>query len=808
METTTYQRFWTTKQKILLYIFSLLLLLFTLSNDLFCIADLQDELTGESLLELSLEELLDVSVKTGNITGLSQNQIPVSVTIITANDIENTPARNIYDIIEIYVPGAIFFNHYDSPHIGMRGIITDRNYKFLLLVNGRNMNLNAHNGATSELELWDMTDIEKIEIIRGPGSVTYGPGAVAGIINIQTKIPTDETIIKANANLCTPYSSAGVSANINTNLFGGNIYSHFSIQSTKGYEDPVVYAPLDNNIFNYMGYDKTSIRIPMDYRSDYGNQPQLKFHIQYDFLEDWSFSTRYTRQGSSQNPAIGKSFRQFGYDSLGYPALGAPFNLAQTSDQHFTASLKNILDIKENVSLSSLISFSSESYIRNSEWMLYFLENSDMSPDSMKIFQDVNNICNHEYDFSETSLLGSFILNSKISENIDLAIGLESSYNFWGPSWGKDSKDFRMGDNGDIISGIDSHIYGSIFEGKGVPAGEGYFVGNGWNTITYSFLTELLWNIDESFSLLVSARSDKNTYSKWLFSPRIALNYELFENNILKLVIQQSQRMNTSSQLLIQHLSNIETEPETLNSIELLYSGAVNNEIAINTSIFYNDLDVISWYNVGRTTIPTGNLDVFGIELDGKYTNDFIDIIFNQSYIKQVNWVLADNVFFSGISYSDYYLELSGLTFSSYGNDLTNWSNFAPKLIINYKMFDEKLVFHVDSRVFWGFEGGKSGIELMKNAIDTTNSESNFLIDIIDVMEEQKMFDADFRLNAQCSYLFNDYFKISIGCMNLLSTGNSKRYTYDSGIKKEKNFFRGSFIEEPTTFFFKIDIMY
>ena len=90
---------------------------------------------SENLFDLSFEELMNVQVTTGNIIGMSLDKIPASVTMINSEQIENSSFRNLYDIIEEFVPGAIWMNHYDSPHLGIRGIITDRNYKFLLILN-------------------------------------------------------------------------------------------------------------------------------------------------------------------------------------------------------------------------------------------------------------------------------------------------------------------------------------------------------------------------------------------------------------------------------------------------------------------------------------------------------------------------------------------------------------------------------------------------------------------------------------------------------------------------------------------------
>ena len=49
------------------------------------------------------------------------------------------------------------------------------------------MNMKCSNGPIFEIHNKDLSDIERIEIVSRPGSVIYGPGAVAGIINITTK---------------------------------------------------------------------------------------------------------------------------------------------------------------------------------------------------------------------------------------------------------------------------------------------------------------------------------------------------------------------------------------------------------------------------------------------------------------------------------------------------------------------------------------------------------------------------------------------------------------------------------------------
>lgn len=142
------------------------------------------------LLKMSLEELMEVKVITGTLTEMKRSDIPVSFTIITKEEIAVSAARNLFDLIEIYVPSATFVNHWMGQRIGIRGVSGDMNFSYLLIVNGIKMNDAYMGQPLTEMQNKDLGDIEKIEIIRGPGSVTYGPGAIGGVINITTKNAT------------------------------------------------------------------------------------------------------------------------------------------------------------------------------------------------------------------------------------------------------------------------------------------------------------------------------------------------------------------------------------------------------------------------------------------------------------------------------------------------------------------------------------------------------------------------------------------------------------------------------------------
>ncbi len=172
-------------EKILIFarIFSTIIILMSSGKIL---ADEVEE--ANDLFDLSIEELMNVEVaSTATLTEANPRLVPAAVTTITEEDIQASGARSLFELLDIYVPNLQWIRHnWEADHLGLRGIINDRDDKYLLLVNGRIMNDRTHYGALSERDLMYLKDIHHIDIIRGPGSGLYGPGAVSMVINIIT----------------------------------------------------------------------------------------------------------------------------------------------------------------------------------------------------------------------------------------------------------------------------------------------------------------------------------------------------------------------------------------------------------------------------------------------------------------------------------------------------------------------------------------------------------------------------------------------------------------------------------------------
>ena len=312
----------------------------------------------EELLTMSLDELINIEIDTGTLTGISAFKVPVARTVITADDIAVTPARTIMDLLEVYVPGATFVNHDQGLRFGFRGIIGDQNFHYLLLVNGKNMNLKVSEGPFAEILNRDLNDIQKIEIIRGPGSVTYGPGAIGGVINIIThNVKTSDGLkigLEANHRYRyqNVYASYGKQNSKLAYYFYGSLNNSDGDKNTDWY-----YVDREHRYgFGYMSPDWGNMNTGSPVTNYYGDalhKPQLKLHASADY-DDWSLWTRYT--SGSLYHMVEISQYQDGEDY-------------QSQDwQDFTIELQNRHDFNDKWHLETKAGFDSFSYRQIWNW--------------------------------------------------------------------------------------------------------------------------------------------------------------------------------------------------------------------------------------------------------------------------------------------------------------------------------------------------------------------------------------------------------------------------------------------------------
>lgn len=223
----------------------------------------------DQLLSLSLEEVMAAKVMISTNTKQALSRAPSVVSVITAEDIKATGATNITDVLQS-VPGIYIRTNLFGfrPQVTFRGA---NNPHTLLMVNGVPMRDLVWStgifwrGLTTSM-------VERIEIIRGPGSALFGSDASAGVINIITKTAGKIAQSEAGIRVGSFNTQAGrVQHGSNWNDFDINFTAEVShtaghnpfiatdgqTSRDKAFGTKVSYAP----DYAYYGYDNEDFRL-------------------------------------------------------------------------------------------------------------------------------------------------------------------------------------------------------------------------------------------------------------------------------------------------------------------------------------------------------------------------------------------------------------------------------------------------------------------------------------------------------------------------------------------------------------------
>jgi iron complex outermembrane recepter protein len=117
-------------------------------------------------------------------------RLPASVTVIRAEDIERSPARTLPELLNENVGFTmkdLFGNNAASTALDLRGFGATGPQNTLILLDGRRLNDFDLSGV--QWSAIPLAGIERIEVLRGTGSVLYGDGASSGVVNIVTRSP-------------------------------------------------------------------------------------------------------------------------------------------------------------------------------------------------------------------------------------------------------------------------------------------------------------------------------------------------------------------------------------------------------------------------------------------------------------------------------------------------------------------------------------------------------------------------------------------------------------------------------------------
>lgn len=155
-----------------------------------CYSGYAQDISIDSLYEMSLEELMNIDITVASKKAEKLSDAPGVISVLTREDIDRFGGISLKDILE-RVPSLTPTSGYwtDRNAIASRGDMAKfTSSHVLILIDGRPTREIVEGGIVSEmLAAFPVNIIERIEVIRGPGSVLYGSNAMSAVINIVTK---------------------------------------------------------------------------------------------------------------------------------------------------------------------------------------------------------------------------------------------------------------------------------------------------------------------------------------------------------------------------------------------------------------------------------------------------------------------------------------------------------------------------------------------------------------------------------------------------------------------------------------------
>lgn len=170
----------------------------------------QDEGEEQDEAQAEPQTVEDVIVVTASRTEQRLQEVPVAMTVISSQELQNAPADDFGDILR-QVPGVnVSQISARDVQVNTRGATNSLSNSQLVLLDGRTVYLDFFGFVMWDLLPIDMNQIAQVEVVRGPGSAVWGANALGGVVNLITKSPWEmqgTSILLGAGDLDTKYAT-------------------------------------------------------------------------------------------------------------------------------------------------------------------------------------------------------------------------------------------------------------------------------------------------------------------------------------------------------------------------------------------------------------------------------------------------------------------------------------------------------------------------------------------------------------------------------------------------------------------------
>lgn len=565
-----------------------------------------------------------VTIATGTPKTVFQSAAVTS--IVTAEQIKSMGATELHEVLET-VPGvhaSLQSSTFDYSY-SLRGIRNATNSELLMMVNGTRINTPFRGNTMSHFEL-PLEAVERVEVIRGPGSALYGADAFAGVINIITKKAKDINGTKMGVRAGDADTQSGW-GQYSTHIAGWDIATSLQYQHTAGDPDRIINSDAQTTTDKVFGTNAS--HAPDKYQGRYKTlDAHLNLQRKHWDIDFWSFSALDTGTRAGANLVLDPSGGSQGQQYL--------------SDVRFSTE-----DWLKELELTAHLSY------------LYanFGAQGQLFPDNAQL-PLVNG------DFARSPALPRTLFPNGVNnslgriENIP-SIDLSSIYK------GFDNHLLRVGTSFryEQISTREAKNYGA-----GVISGSPQVVGGALTDVSntaYVYLPNLHraifsgvlqdeWQFADNWQLTAGVRYDHYSDFGSTINPRAALVWDINKQLTTKLLYGKAFRAPSFSEQANQNnpvlLGNKDLKPETINTLEWAVDYRPTSSLRTAVNIYYYEIkDLIAAIpDVGKPSATfrnSGNQQGYGSEFEWNWqANEEWSVSGNYAWQRAINQQTHDRV--------------------------------------------------------------------------------------------------------------------------------------------------------------------
>lgn len=557
---------------------TLLLFLSLCSSFAMALSDPDERL--DHFISLSLEDLVSLETTIATASKQTTTKAPAVVTLITAEDIKATGATNLVDVLE-GVPGI----HIRESQFGFRPLIQFRGAKgtqTLLMINGNSMVDLAWNFGIFWKGL-PASVIERVEIIRGPGSALFGADASAGVINVITKTAVDiehsEVGIRAGS-----FDSKSAWMQHGANLNGYQIAITANISDTSGHNP---FIETDDQTLKDQDFNTNVSLAPGNAQYGWRNE-DIRFSVA---KEHWRLQTDYMRHSDLKTGLAGR---------------GVLDPVTTGSDSRINIDLLyNNAQFSDNWELNMDLRYQHIDYDTGEG----FQERPPGYVDATGIYPEGH---------------------IKQQESAERRLVYEVSTLFSGI----DKHSIRIGAGytwQDLYSVTHRVNFGTAADGSLLPAGSPLvdisdspfaFAPEDTRKISHIYVQDI-WTINDAWELTAGARYDDYSDFGGTFNPRLALVWQSTENLTSKLIYGKAFRPPSYIELYDETsftTPNPNLEPERSETIELAFSYVAIHNLQLGLNIYkFDQTDIIRPTGISGEFMNTGDHSINGVEIEARW---------------------------------------------------------------------------------------------------------------------------------------------------------------------------------------------